>query len=61
MHCHCDGGGLISGTDSSQASDPQTLDDMTKAQLLELAGEMGIEGVSSRMKKADIINAIEEA
>ena len=32
---------------------------MTKAQLLELAGELGVEGVSSRMTKAAIINAIE--
>lgn len=34
---------------------------MTKQQLLELAGELGVDGVSSRMKKADIISAIEEA
>jgi len=34
---------------------------MTKAQLLAYAGENGVEGVSSRNTKADIIKAIEEA
>jgi len=34
---------------------------MTKAQLLDYAAENGITGVSGRMTKADIINAIEEA
>lgn len=33
---------------------------MTKAQLIEMANELGVEGVSLRMKKADIISAIEE-
>lgn len=33
---------------------------MTKAQLLELAGELGVDGVSGRMTKAAIIQAIEE-
>lgn len=31
---------------------------MTKAQLLELADELGVEGVSSANLKADIISAI---
>ena len=39
---------------------PDDLSGLTKAQLLELAGEMGVEGVSGRMNKADIIAAIEE-
>lgn len=32
---------------------------MTKAQLLATASELGVEGVSSRMNKAEIIAAIE--
>lgn len=34
---------------------------MTKAQLLEYADEQGVDGLSGSMKKADIIEAIEEA
>nr|DAP26817.1 MAG TPA: dimeris T4 recombination endonuclease VII [Caudoviricetes sp.] len=34
---------------------------MTKAQLLEYAGENGVEGVSSSMRKADIIAVLEGA
>lgn len=34
---------------------------MTKAQLLIVADELGVEGVSSGMLKADIINAILES
>jgi len=34
---------------------------MTKAQLLAYAGETGAAGVSSRMTKAEIISAIENA
>jgi len=34
---------------------------MTKAKLLAYAEDHGVEGVSSRNTKADIINAIEEA
>lgn len=33
---------------------------MTKSQLLELAGALGVEGVSGRMTKAAIIQTIEE-
>jgi len=34
---------------------------MTKSQLLQLADEEGVDGLSGSMKKADIIDAIEEA
>lgn len=34
---------------------------MTKAQLLLLAGDLGISGLNDRMLKADIIAAIKEA
>jgi len=34
---------------------------MTKAQLLSYATDQGVEGVSSRMTKAEITKAIEEA
>lgn len=34
---------------------------MTKAQLLAMAAELGIEGVSSRNTKAEIVAAIEAA
>jgi hypothetical protein len=46
-------------SEPSSASDD--LDSMTKAQLLEYAEANGVTGVSSSMKKADIIAAIEEA
>lgn len=41
------------------AAPASELGGMTKAQLLELAGELGVEGVSSRMTKAAIIETIE--
>jgi len=34
---------------------------MTKKQLLSFASSNGVEGVSTSMKKADILTAIEEA
>ncbi len=37
------------------------LPDMTKAQLLAYADKRGIDGVSSAMHKADILDAIERA
>lgn len=40
---------------------PVDLSSMTKAQLLEYAEDNGIEGVSSAMKKADILAVIKEA
>ena len=58
MHRHCHGGIIPALTSPSPA--PDDLSGLTKAQLLELAGEMGVEGVSGRMTKAAIINAIEE-
>lgn len=36
----------------------EELNALTKAQLLELAKELGVEGVSSSMLKADMITAI---
>ena len=50
---------MIPALNSPSPASPD-LSGMTKAQLLELAGEMGVEGVSGRMNKADIIAAIEE-
>nr|DAM12870.1 MAG TPA: HeH/LEM domain [Caudoviricetes sp.]DAN64331.1 MAG TPA: HeH/LEM domain [Caudoviricetes sp.]DAN82407.1 MAG TPA: HeH/LEM domain [Caudoviricetes sp.] len=34
---------------------------MTKAQLLDYAGENGVDGVSSSMRKADIIAVLERS
>jgi len=34
--------------------------DMTKAELLDLGRQLGIEGLSDRMTKAEIIDAIQE-
>lgn len=38
--------------------DEATLEAMTKTQLLDLASELGVEGISSKSLKADIITAI---
>ena len=48
----------------SSSDDAETVPDlsgMTKAQLLATASELGVEGVSSRSTKAEIIAAIEAA
>ena len=47
--------------DDGSASDLPDLTGMTKAQLLAMAAELGIEGVSSRNTKAEIVAAIEAA
>lgn len=49
-----------SDADGSAAAAPD-LSGMTKAQLLAMASELGIEGVSSRNTKAEIVAAIEAA
>lgn len=50
-------GGIIPAVESSPPAAPD-LSGMTKAQLLSHAAEAGVEGVNSRMSKAEIINAI---
>lgn len=52
---------MITAVENSSPSNAPDLGGLTKAQLLELATEMGVEGVSSRMNKADIIQSIENA
>ena len=47
------------GTNSLDLS-PEGLDGMTKAALLEAAQPLGVEGVSTRNSKAQIISAIRE-
>jgi len=46
---------------SQNAESVPDLTGMTKAQLLAMAAELGIEGVSSRNTKAEIVAAIEAA
>lgn len=48
---------------TADTSEPDSVNllGMTKAQLLNYADEQGIDGVSGRMNKADIINVIEGA
>ena len=48
-------------TGSQNAESVPDLTGMTKAQLLATASELGIEGVSSRNTKAEIVAAIEAA
>lgn len=53
----------MAGAPSLGATNPAPsldLNTLTKAQLLEYADEQGVEGVTSRMTKAAIIEAIEE-
>lgn len=47
------------GTDSLDLS-PEGMDGMTKAELLNAAQALGVEGVSTRSNKAQIISAIRE-
>lgn len=49
---------LRSGSDTNGDYSEEELSDMTKAELLALADELGVTGVSSSNLKADIINAI---
>ena len=49
------------GTGSQSAESVPDLTGMTKAQLLATASELGVEGVSSRNTKAEIVAAIEAA
>lgn len=51
---------LMSTPEQTEADAPD-FDSMTKAQLLEYAEEHGIEGVNSRMLKADILEVITNA
>lgn len=51
---------MISGQNEPDAVSPNLLG-MTKAQLLDYADQNGVDGVSSRMNKADIISTIEGA
>ena len=46
---------------SEPDSDTPDIYSMTKAELIEYAKQNGIEGVSSSMLKADILNVIENA
>lgn len=48
----------LADTDDNGSYSESELNALTKAQLLTLAGELGVEGVSSSMLKADIVSAI---
>ena len=48
----------LADSDEDGSYTAEELNALTKAQLLELAKELGVEGVSSSMLKADIISAI---
>lgn len=45
----------------SRPNIPEDLNALTKSELLDLGSSLGIDGLSSRMLKAEIIHAIEEA
>lgn len=49
---------LRAGSDNNGEYSEEELSAMTKAELLTLANELGVTGVSSNNLKADIINAI---
>lgn len=48
----------LADSDEDNVLSEEELNALTKAQLLELAKELGVEGVSSSMLKADMISAI---
>lgn len=48
----------LADSDSDENYSEAELTKLTKAQLLDLANELGIEGVSLSMLKADMISAI---
>ena len=52
--------GLFAANPNTGGDNSPDLSSMTKAQLLEYAEGEGIEGLTSRMTKAAIIEAIEE-
>ena len=46
---------------NEEEENPVDLSSLTKAELLSYAAENGIDSVNGSMKKADILNAIEES
>ena len=48
----------LADSDEDGSYSEEELNALTKAQLLELASELGVEGVSSSNLKADIVSAI---
>lgn len=48
----------LADSDEDGSYSEEELNALTKAKLLELAKELGVEGVSSSMLKADIVSAI---
>ena len=48
----------LADSDSDNEYSEAELNALTKAQLLDLANELGVEGVSMSMLKADMISAI---
>ena len=46
---------------NEEEENPVDLSSLTKAELLSYAAEHGIDSVNGSMKKADILNAIEES
>ncbi len=48
----------LADSDEDDFYSEEELNALTKAQLLALANELGVEGVSSSMLKADMISAI---
>lgn len=48
----------LADSDEDGSYSEEELNALTKAQLLTLANELGVEGVSSSMLKADMVSAI---